>query len=339
MQEGQLVTIKAGLSERAGSLEHVTFSLEGQVPVGMEIDTRTGKITWTPSAQQAPGEYDVTVGASAVLQEGEVSNRATFTIDVKEGSDAPTEPATTDDPWKVVAERVAPAVCLLMAEDQRGTSFPVGAACAIDGDVLVTNATLAHELAKKKEDGWQIWANWPVRNEKLSVREIRVHQGFLATADSPNDQIYWDTAILLLDGQTKDVAILAGLQELLALEQGSEMGCLAITHSGEPLTRFDHQAVVLTLGKLANRSELPSPEGSDQSLAPVLLHINASLPSNIYGSPVVNQSGHVVGVYAEKSYRPDAEADGSQEIHYATWCYLARAWLAGVGREYWTECK
>lgn len=243
-----------------------------------------------------------------------------------------------DDPWNAVTERVAPAVCLLVAEEPKTrTAFPYGTACAIRSEALLTSAALAVELDKRRRSGWQVWAEWPERGERLPVREILVHRGFIGAADTPAEQVYWDLAVLLVDGELQNSATLAGPQDLSELEPGCELGCLAIAHEGEPLTRFDNPTVELTQGKLFQRTALATSKDADGAGAPVLLHLKATLPDNIYGSPIVNQAGSIVGIYAEKAQLP--EADERLQIHYAPVVTLAHAWLTGQGIEHWITPK
>jgi len=429
VNEGEQFTITAQLSQTDSASNDVSFAFEGQVPAGMKIDPNTGEISWTPTEQQGPGEYSVTVRAVAAGQEGDVSDTQTCTITVEEVNEAPTitsipdqvldvaqsetlqlavkasdsdlpqgrliyalkegapdgvridsekgqlswtpsadqrgrthritvsvtddapDPRSAeitfqvtvapDDPWNAVIERHAPTVYLLLAEEPGiRTAFPYGTACAIRSDALLTSAALAVELDKKRRSEWKIWAERPEGGERLPVREIRAHQGFVATDDTPSvEKIYWDLAILVVDGELKSLAALAGPEELRELEPGCQLGCLGIPHQGEPLTRFDNPTVELTRGKLFQRSALATPDGSDPAAAPVLLHMNASLPDNVYGSPIVNQSGNIVGIYAEKAQLPDPQANERLQIHYAPWVTLARAWLAGQGTEYWMAPK
>jgi len=424
VKEGQSLSITAERSRSPANSNNVMFRLDGQVPTGMTIDARTGRITWTPSEQQGPGEYSITATAVASESDGEPSDSKTFKIAVEEVNEAPwivpipyqmldveqsdtlrfkvgaSDPdlppgrltyslgagapdgvridaqtgqltwtpnaeqrgrthsitvcvrdagpdarnaqtgfqvmVTAADAWTTMTKQVAPAVCLLVAVDPKTrTTFPYGCACAIRNDALLTSAALALELEKRRRSDWQIQATWPKHGTTLSVRDIKVHRGFADTADTPEEQIYWDLAVLTVDGKMADVAALAGAGDLAELEQGMPLGCLAIAHTAEPLTRFDTPMVELTRVKLFGRIPLMTSDGVVQPGAPELLCLSGSLPDRLHGSPIVNEAGKIVGVYAEKAYFPDGEAGQSPNLHYASETTFVRAWLAGQGTEHW----
>ena len=61
--EGQLLTFTATATD-ADAGQTLTFSLVNLIPAGAAIDANTGVFTWTPSASQGPGGYDVSVQAT-----------------------------------------------------------------------------------------------------------------------------------------------------------------------------------------------------------------------------------------------------------------------------------
>lgn len=67
----------------------LVYKLVGDVPSGLQIDTTTGQITWTPTEAQGPGNYEVTVEAK---DNGVPSLTAqkTISISVLEVNEAPT---------------------------------------------------------------------------------------------------------------------------------------------------------------------------------------------------------------------------------------------------------
>ena len=252
----------------------------------------------------------------------------------------PVPPVTVPptDPWESVAAVVAPAVCLLMAETpDKSKSFPCGTACTIREDALLTNGMLAAELQGKRLKDWQVKAVWPSDGQELPVREILVHKVFNATADAPGERIYWELAILRLDGKRAAVVPLAEPKELAEIESGLPLACACVPHRGLPRTRFDHPRVEQSVTEVYLQTRLAAAEGAPPSGAPALLHLTGTLPQNIYGSPLVNAAGHVVGVYAEKAAPSGADAAAGLELHYAPLVTLARAFLAGQGLDDWTQ--
>lgn len=423
VKEGRSLCVTAELSDALANLNDVTFRLDGQVPSGMRIDTHTGRITWTPTEQQGPGEYSITATVVASETEGVPSDSKAFTITVEEVNQTPwivpisyqvldseksdtlrlkvesTDPdsppgrltfflatgspdgvridarsgqltwtptaeqrgrehgitvcvrdegpdaqnaqtsfkvmVTAVDAWTTMAKKLAPAVCLLVAVNPKnGTAFPYGCACAIRSDALLTSAALATELEKRRRSGWQIQAKWVEHGKTLDVSKILVHSLFVDKTGTPEEQIYWDLAVLTVDGNMRDAAPLAG-GDLSELEQGVPLGCLAIAHTADPITRFDTPMVELTRVKLTSQIPHMTPDGAVQPGAPDLLYLNGSLPGRIHGSPIVNEAGKIVGVYAEKAEAKEGEAGPPPNRHYASDTTLVRAWLAGQGTEHW----
>jgi hypothetical protein len=49
---------------------------------------------------------------------------------------------------------------------------------------------------------------------------------------------------------------------------------------------------------------------------PKLLHVQAGIPKNAYGSPVVNSDGKIIGLYADAI--PEEKSQGLKSLHYVT---------------------
>ncbi|HYW79611.1 MAG TPA: putative Ig domain-containing protein, partial [Thermoguttaceae bacterium] len=81
--EGQTLVVQAAASDSDWPLNTLTFSLEPGAPTGATIDPATGVLSWTPTEQQGPGVYDLTV---RVTDDGvlPLSDTTTFTVTVDE---------------------------------------------------------------------------------------------------------------------------------------------------------------------------------------------------------------------------------------------------------------
>ena len=86
VDEGQTLSFTATASDPDSPPNSLSFSLDAAAPAGASIDPNTGVFTWTPTEDQGPGSFQVTVRAS----DGDLSDFETITIDVAE-HDAPTE--------------------------------------------------------------------------------------------------------------------------------------------------------------------------------------------------------------------------------------------------------
>ena len=139
---------------------------------------------------------------------------------------------------------------------------------------------------------------------------------FAALADKPNDWIYYDLALLTVEGKLPHVARVASVAEA-GLEEGLHVKCCGFIHSGDKISRSDKLEPAWTEGKvflITHRSDLPSD--------PRLLHVKAKFgnldPPNAFGAPVFDDRGRVVAVYGEKSSPPkDAQGQPDLNLHYA----------------------
>jgi len=348
------------MGDAEGLEAQVTNEKKGWLPVGMAVlagvmvflllAILASFLMTTEPETRHPGELSTdTVESrqpSEQPSESSESKSKTVAVDSNQVVDPPDSDAARSDaketaPWNAIHERVAAAVCLVAAVEPRtGTTFPYGTACAIGDDELLTSGALAVELEKRQRAGWQVWAEWPESGERLTVGDVRIHKGFLGAADTPSEErIYWDLAILSVDGRPENSATLATPEELLRLEPECPLACIGIPHDGEPLTRFDRPTVHTIGGTLFQRSRLSAGGEADRTGAPLLLHVKAAIPDHMYGSPIVNQSGNVVGVYAERAELPSTEADQQLQIHYAPVVMLAYARSQGQGVDHWIRSE
>jgi formylglycine-generating enzyme required for sulfatase activity len=63
VEAGNELTVAATVDNAAASRGKLRYGLGGQTPPGAMIDPQTGTLTWTPTLDQAPGKYAVTVSA------------------------------------------------------------------------------------------------------------------------------------------------------------------------------------------------------------------------------------------------------------------------------------
>jgi hypothetical protein len=93
VEEGQTLSFIATATDPNG--DELTFILDDSAPEGASIDPNSGEFIWTPTADQAPGEYEITV---LVTDNGSPSlvDSETFTVTVTE-INLPPDLAPIDD--------------------------------------------------------------------------------------------------------------------------------------------------------------------------------------------------------------------------------------------------
>jgi hypothetical protein len=140
------------------------------------------------------------------------------------------------------------------------------------------------------------------------VEEGRVHTNYIKLLQSPTERIYFDVGIVKVCGKLTRIVPLGRTAELTQLEAGLPVGCLGFGHNAQKISRFDKFQPQLACGRVFLITLHPNlPE------CPRLIHVKAEVPTNAFGSPVVNMEGRIVGVYAE-SPTPESRVEN---LHYA----------------------
>ena len=110
---------------------------------------------------------------------------------------------------------------------------------------------------------------------------------------------------------------LASNEELQELKEDAAVNCLGFAHEGKK-TAADHPFEP----QCFQGSIFLMPASEDLPGRPRLLHIEAKIPQNLYGSPILDENGNVLAVYGEAA--PPADRDASPagaaigDMHYAS---------------------
>jgi Ca2+-binding RTX toxin-like protein len=138
VDEGQTLSFTVTASDPDGNTP-LAFRLAGGAPSGMQIDAASGLLTWTPSEQQAPGSYSVTVEVSDAGQPQLTSSRQ-FTVTAREVNDAS---VVTPLAPRTVAEHAAMQVQVIASDPEQGqlkyalaAGAPVGMSIHADTGLL-----------------------------------------------------------------------------------------------------------------------------------------------------------------------------------------------------------
>ncbi len=293
--------------------------------VGQEVPTKesTQEVEWEAASDQLP-----------------------YVPIAPESGDKLDVPAQVTDPDAGLPspKLVKATVCLLLVETaDREHSFPVGTACVIRKDLLLTNALVVVEMQRKRAAGWQLLAFWPQDGKQLPVGELLVHRAFAETDELAEERVFWELGLVGLKGTRTSVAPLAAPDELAKLEAGVSLACFGVPHSGRRRTQLDTFRVESYPVELYGKIRLVDSNRSHSTGTPAMLTLVPAsphgaftgkdrLPENLYGSPIVNSTGHVIGVYAER-------AATDFELHYAQQITLVYMYLAGQGLDHWMEVE
>jgi Ca2+-binding RTX toxin-like protein len=78
VEEGTKLQFTMTATDADGPKDKLTFSLGDGAPAGATINKKTGEFKWTPTAQQGPGVYEITVKVT----DGESTDTKTFKVTV-----------------------------------------------------------------------------------------------------------------------------------------------------------------------------------------------------------------------------------------------------------------
>ncbi len=208
-------------------------------------------------------------------------------------------------------------------DGKKSHAWPFATCSAIGESTLLTSAREILQLAAWRRQGHRMWVSRSVDGPRFAIKDFRVHHEFAALAGTPADWMYANLGLLVTEEKLPRPVRMASQKELQELEEGLPVACFGFSHGGEKLTRFHHLQVRWYRGEVYLLSD-----AVQENRPPRLLELKAEFPENMYGSPVVNDRGRVVGVYGETA---PAQALGVENLHYATVLDvpLLQSWLAG----------
>lgn len=205
------------------------------------------------------------------------------------------------------------AVFLLLVEEPKSASaWPFGSAAAIAERTLLTSATVAGGLAGFREKGWRLWASNQRLGLKVEMTDLRAHAAFVSAQGAPEKQIYVDLGLLTVADALPKHLDLATIDELAQLDRGMPVWLLGYLYENEPIDRFQTFLPEPHAGKIFVMTALPPSPGG-----PRLMHVRAELGGKLYGAPILNRAGHIVGVFAETAVAPAEQQGVGLQIHYA----------------------
>ncbi|MBC8353074.1 MAG: putative Ig domain-containing protein [Planctomycetes bacterium] len=310
--------------------QSLKFQLGADAPSDMLIDVSTGRVTWTPNRDFANKLVTVTV---IVTDDGNPAQTALGELRVS---------VIESGPWDIAADEVRQSLYLVGVQSTNSkTMLPLGTACAINADTLLTSATVATGLQEGRERGWKVVAIRSTmlhdfQTHVLQITDLMAHVGSVASEDM-EQQLFFDLGLLKVNGRFETSCQLATAESLSAFAaEPQPLACIGFGIDGGLLARFDLPEAELKRVDLYSMIALPGEEVATVA-APPLLQLSGEVSNNPFGSPIILRDGSVVGIYAIRADLPkDAEL---QHVHYAPVVTLVSGWLAGEGQSHWIEPK
>jgi hypothetical protein len=270
--------------------------------VTQDADTRAWHWSYTPSGNPPPQ----TVTITAKNQEG-ASGSAIFELVVS------TRKSLHESVFLIVVERA-------------GRYWQFATCVAVADDTLLTTANEAAILAKwQQSKKFKIWVTRPTGNFdfKKEVEDIRVLAPFAVLPEESDDRLFVNVGLLTVQG-TLPKADVASPKDFGEIREGSRVSCIGFSVEGK-MTPDEKIEPFLTAGKvfvIEVGRELPG--------QPNLLQMQAEMPKNAFGSPVVNKDGKILGLYSDAI--PDSK--GVKNLHHVTIVdpESIRLWLQDRGK-------
>jgi hypothetical protein len=284
----------------------------------------------------SPGKPDgasqSTQDGAAIDKSGQKASPQSESAEPRIGATPRTIPEPAADAWTAIAEQIRGAVLALAAEDPNGLgTWSLGTATAIRGDTLLTTASVATHLESMRRDGWKLWAISPEQQIRVEITQVVVHVGYVRSSEKPEQQLFFDLAIVSVGGNLPRACPVAAADELARLDQDSRLGCLALSHGGdnepEPIGRFDRLNPELTRGKIQRIDRL-----SADPAAPRLLLLPGSMPPGAWGSPLFNEQGKIIAVCTEAAQK---SATGRMRLNFAPTVEAVSHWLRSQDNSVW----
>jgi Trypsin-like peptidase domain len=208
--------------------------------------------------------------------------------------------------------------------------WPFVTCVAVGQDTLLTAARYATDLADMRDkDLFKVWVTRPADSRtsngaavkfsfKARVKDIRVLAPYAVLSEKAEsaERRFVDVALLTVEGALPKVAPLASSRELDAVDEGFPVHCFGFTHEGRKMTHYDSDRLkprmtdgsVYLIGSAPPKLHLPG--------EPKLLQVQAEIPKNSYGSPVVNGDGNIMGLYSDAL--PEERSQPVKNLHYVT---------------------
>lgn len=229
---------------------------------------------------------------------------------VQQPENQPPPPPPPPDPWKVAKAAALPGYRLIAIEDPKiETTWPYAGAVVIGPQALLTTADVGVELARRRQQGMNVKVLRHSQDIGVPVDGVRVYAPF--QQEAPEEQLYFDMAILSTAERLDGVARLAEPAELAAIEPGQRLICAAISHTAdEAINRFDRLAPEWRDGKVNLVTRRSAEAGAHR-----VLYLRGTFSDSFMGSPIFNDQGRLVALYCE----PAADENGKAETtkHYA----------------------
>ena len=316
----------------AGSDEDYSYELAGNSPKGIEIETEGGFLTW-----EIPPHY----GGSTVPIELSLNPVDPNSPAIKISFDVS---LYFSDTWDVLEQQVLKSAYLIVAKTKPGDRYlPLGTACAISEEQLMSSATVLNGIIQAREKGWSVVAlnassNISEAYEEKTIQSLKFHRMYLDAFEKSDQvtrrtqQAFYDIALIQTNESLESIVSLGQLNG--GESDAAKVACIGFSVTGNlssTLKGFQPELTTVDLlGTFAPEKSL-----IEGSRPPLLLELEGELPIHTFGGLIVNSRAEVLGVYGF-----EAGLDANQTnipVHYASEALSPKLFIENIGSDLWVS--
>ena len=306
-----LVDLSRNVIKKSDSVIHYTRDPKTQQ--GVVIDPQTGLLTWAVPSALAGQEIEIPFIVSSGNPTA-TSKRGTLKLRITSTSP---EPVSNDGVMKsiyMIATKISPGEQYL----------PLGTACSIEKNTLLTSATVAMGIFDAQKRGWKIVAVQPTRGSAVplvitDIADVKAHKMYLVANQREElegrllQQAYFDLAILKTPIE---------MESSLRISQASKTQidvenfiCIGYPVNGDAVPDLSKLSPQQENVKLISRIP-PANANVIEAKPPLLLQFEGAVPASIHGGIFLNSNTEVVGIYTFSA--PRTAEDSGPNVCYAS---------------------
>ena len=306
-----VVDLSSNVTHSSDSVVH--YQRDPNTQPGVAIDSLSGLLVWSVPSELKGQEIEIPFLVSSGSPSATVK-RGILKLQV-----------SSTEPERASKREVPDSIYLIATETKPGDLYlPLGTACSIERNTLLTSASVAMGLFDAQKRGWKTVA-LQTSNPSGSplviheITEVKAHRIYL-DANQKEDregrllqQAYFDLAILKTPNE---------MESTLALRKTSEeqvdvesFTCISYPISGNTILDLSKLSPLQEDVKLIARIA-PANAKVIEAKPPLLLQFEGDVPANIFGGIFLDANSEVVGIFTFSAARP-VETE-SPNVFYAT---------------------
>lgn len=316
----------------AGSDEGYSYELAGNSPTGIEIETEGGFLTWEIARHYGGSTVPIELSLNPV-DPNSPAIKISFDVSLY-----------FSDTWDVLEQQILKSAYLIVAKTKPGDRYlPLGTACAISEEQLMSSATVLNGIIQAREKGWSVVAlnassDISEASAEKTLQSLKFHRMYLDAFEKSDQvtrrtqQAFYDIALIQTNEPLESTVNLGQLNG--GESDAAEVACIGFSVTGNLLTTLkDFQPELKTVDLLGTFP--PEKSLIEGSRPPLLLELEGELPTHTFGGLIVNSRAEVLGVYGFEAGL-DAKQNNTP-VHYASEALSPKLFIENIGMDLWVS--